>query len=107
MAAKIKQGDNVIVLTGKDKGKIGEVVQVMPKENRAVVRGVNMVKRHQRPSQLSDGGIVTKEASIHLSNIAVVDPKENKPTRVGFETDKDGNKQRVAKRSGERIADAA
>lgn len=102
MAAKIKKGDKVIVLAGKDKGKTGEVLQVMPSQTRALVQGVNLVKRHQRQTQTQEAGIVTKEASIHLSNIALLDAKENKPTRVGFEI-KDGVKRRVAKRSGEVI----
>jgi large subunit ribosomal protein L24 len=86
-------------LTGKDKGRTGEVIQVLPKEDRAVVRGVNMVKRHQRQTQAQEAGIITKEASIHLSNIAIADPKDGKPTRVGFKIDGD-KKVRVAKRSG-------
>jgi len=96
---KIRKGDKVVVLTGKDKGRTGEVVQVMPKEDRAVVRGVNMVKRHQRQTQSQEAGIINKEASIHLSNIAIADPKDGKPTRVGFKIDGD-KKFRVAKRSG-------
>lgn len=96
---KIRKGDKVVVLTGKDKGRTGEVVQVMPKEDRAVVRGVNMVKRHQRQTQSQEAGIINKEASIHLSNIAIADPKDGKPTRVGFNIDGD-KKVRVAKRSG-------
>ena len=103
MAAKIKKGDKVVVLTGRDKGKTGEVVQVMPKEERALVRGVNMVKRHQRQSMNQEGGIISKEASIHLSNIAVADPKDGKPTRVGFKMLDDGRKVRFAKRSGDLI----
>jgi len=99
---KIRKGDKVVVLTGKDKGRTGEVVQVMPKEDRAVVRGVNMVKRHQRQTQNQEAGIITKEASIHLSNIAIADPKDGKPTRVGFKIEGD-KKVRVAKRSGEVI----
>ncbi|MBP2239295.1 large subunit ribosomal protein L24 [Sinorhizobium kostiense] len=99
---KIRKGDKVVVLTGKDKGRTGEVVQVMPKEDRAVVRGVNMVKRHQRQTQNQEAGIITKEASIHLSNIAIADPKDGKPTRVGFKVEGD-KKVRVAKRSGEVI----
>ncbi|GLQ18688.1 50S ribosomal protein L24 [Maritalea porphyrae] len=102
MAAKIKKGDKVIVLTGRDKGKTGDVLSINPGDNRAVVQGVNLVKRHQRATQTEEGGIFTKEAPIHLSNIALVDPKENKPTRVGFVV-KDGEKKRVAKRSGEVI----
>lgn len=96
---KIRKGDKVVVLTGKDKGRTGEVVQVMPKEDRAVVKGINLVKRHQRQSQTQEAGIITKEASIHLSNIAIADPKDGKPTRVGFKIDGD-KKVRVAKRSG-------
>ena len=98
---KIKKGDNVVVLTGKDKGRTGEVVQVLPKEDRAVVRGINMVKRHQRQSQTQEAGIINKEASIHLSNIAIV-AKDGKPTRVGFSV-VDGKKVRVAKRTGDVI----
>jgi large subunit ribosomal protein L24 len=96
---KIRKGDKVVVLTGKDKGRSGEVIQVMPKEDRAVVRGVNMVKRHQRQTQTQEAGIINKEAPIHLSNIAIADPKDGKPTRVGFKIDGD-KKVRVAKRSG-------
>jgi len=98
---KIRKGDNVVVLTGKDKGRTGEVIQVLPKEDRAVVRGVNMVKRHQRQTQAQEAGIINKEASLHISNIAIVD-KDGKPTRVGF-TVVDGKKVRVAKPSGEVI----
>lgn len=103
MAAKIKKGDNVIVLTGKDKGKTGEVLSVKPAEAKAVVQGINMVKRHTKPTQFQAGGIVEKEAAIAISNIAVVDPKEGKATRVGFKTLEDGKKVRVAKLSGEVI----
>jgi len=103
MASKIKKGDKVIVLTGRDKGKQGEVIGVFPKESRALVQGVNMVKRHEKPSQVSAGGISTREAKIHLSNIAHVDPKGGKATRVGFKTLKDGAKVRFAKASGEVI----
>lgn len=99
---RIKKGDKVVVIAGKDKGRSGEVLRVMPKEDRAIVQGVNMVRRHQRQSQSAEGGIVSKEASIHLSNIAFADPKDGKPTRVGI-TEKDGKKVRVAKRSGEVI----
>ncbi|NSZ74071.1 50S ribosomal protein L24 [Agrobacterium tumefaciens] len=98
---KIRKGDNVVVLTGKDKGRTGEVIQVLPKEDRAVVRGVNMVKRHQRQTQAQEAGIINKEASLHISNIAIVD-RDGKPTRVGF-TVVGGKKVRVAKRSGEVI----
>ncbi|MGP9821964.1 50S ribosomal protein L24 [Salinarimonas sp. NSM] len=103
MAAKIKKGDQVIVLTGRDKGKSGEVVRVMPKETRALVRGINLVKRHQRQTASQEGGIVTKEAPLHLSNLAVKDPKDGKPTRVGFKFLDDGRKVRFAKRSGDLI----
>ena len=106
MAAKIKKGDHVIVLTGKDKGRKGEVTKVFPKEGRAVVSGVRMVKRHVRPTQFEpEGGIRSFEAPIDVSNIAHIDPKDGKPTRVGFKTLKDGKKVRVAKRSGEVIDD--
>jgi large subunit ribosomal protein L24 len=100
---KIRKGDRVVVLAGKDKGRTGEVLQVMPKEDKAVVRGINMVVRHQRQTQSQQGGIIRKEAPIHLSNIAIADPKDGKPTRVGFRVQKDGTKVRVAKRSGEVI----
>lgn len=99
---KIRKGDSVVVLTGKDKGRTGEVIQVMPKENRALVQGINMVKRHQRQSQSQQAGIVNKEASIHLSNLAIAD-SDGKPTRVGIKINKDGTKVRVAKRSGDVI----
>ncbi len=103
MAAKIKKGDKVVVLTGRDKGRSGEVVQVMPKEERALVRGVNMVKRHQRQTMNQEGGIIQKEAPVHLSNLALADPKDGKPTRVGFKVLDDGRKVRFAKRSGDLI----
>ena len=103
MAAKIKKGDKVVVTTGRDKGRTGEVVQVMPKEERALVRGVNMVKRHQRQTMNQEGGIISKEGPIHLSNLAIADPKDGKPTRVGFKVLEDGRKVRVAKRSGDLI----
>ena len=103
MAAKIKKGDKVVVLTGRDKGKTGEVVRVMPKEERAVVRGVNLVRRHQRQTPTQEGGIISKEAPIHLSNLAYADPKDGKPTRVGFKILDDGRKVRFAKRSGDLI----
>ena len=102
-AAKIKKGDRVIVLSGRDKGKQGEVIRVVPKEDRAFVRGVNMVRKHQKQSQTEQGGIISKEGPIHLSNIAVEDPKDGKPTRIGFKTLEDGSKVRVARRSGEVI----
>lgn len=105
MAAKfkIKKGDRVIVLTGRDKGRTGEVLRVIPSEERVLVQGVNMVKRHQRPSQISPGGITEKEAPIHISNVAHIDPKTDKPTRVGYRIDDGGRKIRVARRSGEPI----
>jgi len=103
MAAKIKSGDTVIVLTGRDKGKTGEVIKMMPDDNKALVRGVNMVRRHQRQTQTQEGGIIAKEAPIHLSNIAIADPKDGKATRVGFKVREDGTKVRVAKRSGDLI----
>ena len=103
MAAKIKKGDKVVVLTGRDKGRTGEVVQVMPKDERALVRGVNLVKRHQRQTAAQEGGIISKEAPIHLSNLAYADPKDGKPTRVGFKILDDGRKVRFAKRSGDLI----
>jgi large subunit ribosomal protein L24 len=102
-AAKIKKGDQVIVLAGRDKGKKGEVYQVMPREGRALVRGVNSVRRHQRQTPQQEGGIIAKEAAIHLSNLALADPNDGKPTRVGFKLLADGKKVRVAKRSGEII----
>ena len=103
MAAKIKKGDKVVVLAGRDKGKNGEVLQVLPKDGRALVRGVNVVKRHTRATQQSEGGIISKEATIDLSNLAVADPKDGKPTRVGFKVLDDGRKVRFAKRSGDLI----
>ena len=103
MAAKIKKGDKVVVLTGRDDGRTGEVVQVMPAEERALVRGVNLVKRHQRQTATQEGGIIQKEAPVHLSNLAIADPKDGKPTRVGFKTLEDGRKVRFAKRSGDLI----
>jgi large subunit ribosomal protein L24 len=103
MAAKIKKGDKVVVLAGRDKGKTGEVLEVRPDDGRAIVRGVNLVKRHQRQTQSQAGGIITKEATIDLSNLAVADPTDGKPTRVGFKTLEDGRKVRFAKRSGDLI----
>lgn len=103
MAMKIKKGDKVIVITGKDKGKTGEVTKAMPKDNKVVVSGVNMVKRHQKPTQENAGGIVNKEAPIHVSNVAIVDPKTGKATRLGTKVLEGGRKVRVAKRSGEVI----
>jgi large subunit ribosomal protein L24 len=104
MAAKIKKGDYVVVLSGNDKGRKGEVLSVSPAENRVVVKGVRLVKRHVKPSQADpDGGIKTFEAPIHVSNVAHLDPKDNVATRVGFKTLKDGKKVRVSKKSGEVI----
>ena len=100
---KIKKGDRVVVLTGKDKDKRGEVISVNPKENRAVVRGVNIARRHQRQSAGTEGGIVSKEMPIHISNLAIEDPKDGAPSRVGFKFLTDGRKVRFAKRSGEVI----
>jgi large subunit ribosomal protein L24 len=100
---KIKKGDNVIVLTGRDKGKRGEVIEVRPKENRALVRGVNVVRRHQKQTAQNEGGIISKEGPIQISNLAIEDPKDGKPTRVGFKMLADGKKVRFAKRSGEQI----
>jgi large subunit ribosomal protein L24 len=103
MSARIKKGDRVVVLSGRNKGQSGEVLRVMSKEDRALVQGVNMVKRHTRATQTNAGGIVNKEASIHLSNIAHVDPKTDKPTRIGYKFLEDGRKVRFAKLSGEVI----
>ena len=100
---KIKKGDHVVVLTGKDKGKHGEVLKVMPSDNRAIVQGVAMVRRHQRQTTTQEGGIITKEAPVNISNIALEDPKDGKPTRVGYKFLKDGRKVRFARRSGEVI----
>lgn len=102
MAAKVKKGDTVVVIAGKDKGKTGQVTRVIPAQSRVIVSGVNIVKRHMKPTQANpDGGIRTFEATVHVSNVSAVDPKSSKPTRVGFTTLKDGKKVRVAKKSGE------
>ena len=106
MAAKIRKGDKVIVLSGRDKGRTGEVFEVRPDQNKALVRGVNMVRRHQKQTAQQEGGIISKEASIHLSNVALADPKDGKPTRVGFKyvgKGDDRKKVRFAKRSGVEI----
>ena len=104
MAAKVKKGDRVVVLTGRNKGAEGEVLKVIPAENRVVVRGVNVVKRHTKPSQLNpQGGINSFEAPIHVSNVAMIDPRDGKATRVGFKTDEHGRRFRYAKRSGEAL----
>jgi large subunit ribosomal protein L24 len=103
MAAKIKKGDKVVVLTGRDKGKSGEVIEVRPVEGRALVRGVNLVRKHQKQTQSQAGGIISKEAALDLSNLAIADPKDGKATRVGFKILDDGRKVRFAKRSGDLI----
>ena len=106
MAAKIRKGDEVVVLNGRDKGRRGEVIEVRPADERALVRGVNMVKRHQKQTGAQEGGIISKEAPVHLSNLALLDPKDKKPTRVGFKfvgEGRDRKKVRVAKRSGVEI----
>ncbi len=105
MAAKfkIKKGDRVVVTTGRDKGKSGEVLAVQRNRNRVLVQGVNLVKRHQKPSQTAQGGIIEKEASVHISNVAHIDPKTDQPTRVGYRLLDDGRKVRFAKGSGEVI----
>lgn len=103
MAMKIKKGDQVIVITGRDKGKTGEVIKAMPKDSKVVVQGINLVKRHTKPTQESAGGIVSKEHPIHVSNVALIDPKTGKATRVGIKVDENGQKSRVAKKSGEVI----
>ncbi|MDP4025032.1 50S ribosomal protein L24 [Methylobacterium sp. NEAU 140] len=102
MAAKIKKGDTVVVLTGRDAGRSGEVIEIRPKENRALVRGVNLVKKHQKQTQNQEGGIISKEAAIHLSNVAIADAN-GKPTRVGFRVLDDGRKVRFAKTTGDQI----
>jgi large subunit ribosomal protein L24 len=103
MPAKIKKGDKVVVTTGRDKGKKGEVLKLYPKEDRALVTGVNMIKRHQKPSQRAQGGIISKEAPVHLSNLAHIDPKSGDATRVGWKVLADGRRVRFAKKSGEVI----
>ena len=103
LKVKIKKGDRVTVVAGKDKGRSGDVVKVLPKENRAIVSGINVARRHQRQTGAQEGGIVSKELPIEISNLALLDPKDDKPTRVGFKVLEDGRKVRVAKRSGEVI----
>ena len=105
MSSKIKKGDNVMVITGKDKGKTGEVLNVLPAQQKVVVRGVNIIKRHTKPSQTAPGGIVERENAIHLSNVALIDPTSNKATKIGFRTLEDGRKVRFSKSSNE-ILDA-
>ncbi len=100
---KIRKGDHVVVITGKDKGKRGEVLKMLPAENRAIVKGVAMIRRHQKQTAAQEGGIIAKEAAIHISNLALEDPKDGQPTRVGYKFLKDGRKVRFAKRSGEVI----
>lgn len=102
---KIKKGDNVVVLAGRDKGKHGEVVKVFPADNRVIVQGVNTVRRHQKQTPGKEGGIISKEAPLHVSNIAIEDPKDGSPTRIGYRILDDGRKVRYAKRSGEVIDD--
>ena len=102
MAAKIRKGDKVVVLSGRDKGRSGEVYEVRPDDGTALVRGINMVKRHQKQTQAQEGGIISKEAPIHLSNIAYLG-KDGKPTRIGFKIHADGKKVRIAKSSGAEI----
>ena len=106
MAAKIRKGDKVVVMAGRDKGRTGEVIEVRPAADRALVRGVNMVKRHQRQTAQQEGGIISKESTIHLSNLAIADPKDGEPTRIGFKFVGEGEarkKVRIAKRSGAEI----
>ena len=103
MAAKVRKGDRVVVTTGRDKGKKGEVLRVYPDESRVLVAGINVVKKHQKQTQREQGGIVTKEAPIHVSNVAHIDPKSGEPTRVGFKVLEDGRKVRFSKRSGDLI----
>jgi large subunit ribosomal protein L24 len=100
---KLKKGDKVVVLAGRDKGKTGSVLKAFPRDNKLIVQGVNMIKRHTKPSTTQAGGIVEREAKIHASNVAYLDPKTSKPTRIGFKTLQDGKKVRVARRSGEVI----
>jgi large subunit ribosomal protein L24 len=103
MAAKIRKGDKVVVLVGRDKGRSGEVLSVDKREQRALVQGINLVKRHQRQTVQQEGGIISKESTINLSNLSIIDPKSGKPTRVGFKILDDGRKVRFAKRSGDLI----
>ncbi len=106
MAARLKKGDKVVVITGRDKGRTGEIIEMRRTEGRALVRGINMVKRHQRQTATAEGGIISKEAPVHLSNIALADPRDGKPTRVGFKfvgSGEERKKVRVAKRSGVEI----
>lgn len=102
---KIRRGDRVVVLAGRDKGKRGEVVKAFPTENKVIVQGVNMVRKHQKQTPSQQGGIIAKEAAIHVSNLAIEDPKDGAPTRIGYRMLDDGRKVRFAKRSGEVIDD--
>ncbi len=103
MSAKVRKGDRVVVTTGREKGKKGEVLKVYPTEGRVLISGVNVIKKHQKQTQTQQGGIITKEGSIDLSNLALQDPKDGKPTRIGFKMLADGSKVRIARRSGEVI----
>lgn len=104
MKRKVKKGDQVVILTGKNKGTRGFVLRVFPVEGRVIVEGANLVKRHTKPTQTTPGGIISKEASLHISNVALIDPKSDKPTKVGYKVEKDGTKVRVARKSGAAIA---
>jgi len=101
---KMKKGDQVIAISGRDKGKKGEVIKVFPEKNRVLISGINVVKKHEKPSQTSQGGIISKELSIHISNVALVDPKNGGPTKVGYKKLKNGEKVRFARKSGEVIS---
>ncbi len=101
---KVKKGDKVQVITGKNKGKVGEIIKVFPSENRVIVSGVNLAKKHTKPSQTSEGGIIQKELPIHVSNVSHIDPKTNEITKIGYKTLEDGKKIRFAKKSGEIIS---
>jgi len=100
---KLKKGDSVVVLTGKDKGRTGQILTMMPKEGKAVVQGINMIKKHQKQAAGQEAGIINREAAVQISNLALADPKDGKATRVGFKIQDDGSKVRIAKRSGEVI----
>ena len=100
---RIKKGDNVVIISGKDKGKKGEIIKMIRADNRAIVQGINMVKRHTRQTQTEEGGIISKEAAIHVSNLALIDPKSGKATKAGFKIEKDGTKVRISRASGEVI----
>lgn len=100
---KVKKGDEVLVIAGKDKGKKGAILKVLPAERRVVVQGVNKIKRHTKPGREGAGGIIEKEASLHVSNVSLIDKKSGKPTRAGFKIEKDGTKVRIARRSGEKL----